>query len=238
MFCENERRVLLKGSELANSFTFNPHKMLGVPLQCSFLLVRDGLDEIRNRVALKANYLFHRSEDMDEDDPSSWDIGDSTVGCGRKPDSLKMWLSWRYYGTEGFSNRVSNALLCANRFSELIKERNDKYELFRYPVSNLVSFWYIPKCLRSTCKPDIFTESQKCYPEELAEVTKKICDLVNSKGEILLDYASVTLHEGETPVRVPEFFRIPFNSPIVDENYLEKIINEIEVCGKEIYGEQ
>jgi len=30
---------LIKGSEMSDSFSFNPHKMLGVPISTSFLMV-------------------------------------------------------------------------------------------------------------------------------------------------------------------------------------------------------
>lgn len=41
----------LIGAEMADSLTVNPHKMLGVPVTCSFLLTRD------TRVFHKANTL-------------------------------------------------------------------------------------------------------------------------------------------------------------------------------------
>lgn len=39
-FSENQR-WRLRGVELADSLTVNPHKMLGVPVTCSFLLTND-----------------------------------------------------------------------------------------------------------------------------------------------------------------------------------------------------
>jgi glutamate decarboxylase len=41
VFNEKYRKSRLKGAELADSITINPHKMLGVPMTCSFLLGRD-----------------------------------------------------------------------------------------------------------------------------------------------------------------------------------------------------
>lgn len=41
VFSESESRGRLDGVQLANSITVNPHKMLGVPVTCSFLLGRD-----------------------------------------------------------------------------------------------------------------------------------------------------------------------------------------------------
>jgi glutamate decarboxylase len=41
VFNEEVARDRLKGCELADSLTVNPHKMLGVPVTCSFLLGKD-----------------------------------------------------------------------------------------------------------------------------------------------------------------------------------------------------
>lgn len=51
-------RPLLKGSELADSISFNPHKLLGVPLVCSYLIARD-LRTLWAANRLEAGYLFH-----------------------------------------------------------------------------------------------------------------------------------------------------------------------------------
>lgn len=40
VFSENQK-WRLKGVEMADSMTINPHKMLGVPMTCSFLLTGD-----------------------------------------------------------------------------------------------------------------------------------------------------------------------------------------------------
>ncbi|KAJ1940564.1 Glutamate decarboxylase 2, partial [Kickxella alabastrina] len=104
-----------------NSLTINPHKLLGVPLQCSFLLMRDGLSVMRETLGLNASYLFHSAPEDDESADGfglhqqkqqlggSWDFGDATMGCGRRPDAIKIWISWRYYGTKYFSDRVGRA---------------------------------------------------------------------------------------------------------------------------------
>ena len=59
-------RGRLDGVDLADSVSFNPHKMMGVPLTCSFLLVRD-LRELWRANSSGAGYLFHDEDDDDED---------------------------------------------------------------------------------------------------------------------------------------------------------------------------
>lgn len=112
----------LNGCHRANSITVNPHKALGVPTTCSFLLFPDQriLTEANS---LNAPYLFHNSSSEEE----SWDLGDGTMGCGRRPDALKLYLGWRYYGTDGYSKRIEHAMEVTKYFAEsVIKRKNFK----------------------------------------------------------------------------------------------------------------
>lgn len=80
----------LSGVERANSVTWNPHKMMGVPLQCSALLVREeGLMQSCNQI--HASYLFQQ----DKHYYLSYDTGDKALQCGHHVDIFKLWLMWR-----------------------------------------------------------------------------------------------------------------------------------------------
>lgn len=78
------------GSGLADTFTLNPHKLLGVPLQCSMLVTpHKGHLLFAQANSLKADYLFHGNP---------YDLGAGTIGCGRRPDAAKVFLAWKFYG--------------------------------------------------------------------------------------------------------------------------------------------
>lgn len=85
LLLSRRHRGALAGLERADSVAWNPHKMMGVPLACSaFLTRRKGLLQAANRSG--APYLFQPDKlhgDMD--------IGDKSLQCGRKSDSLKLW---------------------------------------------------------------------------------------------------------------------------------------------------
>ncbi|OMJ21372.1 Acidic amino acid decarboxylase GADL1 [Smittium culicis] len=273
IFSKSETTLnLLNGTAKSNSITFNSHKLLGVPLQCSYLLFRDGLDNVRAQVSSNANYLFHDDQDdinnslafspndqqtlsnnnfnssnkksllLNQYSAESWDIGNATIGCGRKPDSIKMWLSWRYFGTNGFASRVDNSLNSSSSFATLIKS-SPNFILFREPISNLVCFYHIPISQRND--PDLnpilnLTSSHDNsflnFPDVLATYTKSITALLNKQGKLLVDFASINLfdHDGSL-VRIPEFFRIPFNSPFFNIDHLQFIIDQIEIASATIY---
>ena len=53
----NKQKNLMKGANRADSFCWNPHKMLGIPLQCSIVLSKvEGSFMAAN--SYKADYLF------------------------------------------------------------------------------------------------------------------------------------------------------------------------------------
>lgn len=70
-------RHLARGIERADSVTWNPHKLMGVVLQCSALLVKDS-DALNKCNKMEANYLFQPDKHYDV----SYDTGDKTIQLG------------------------------------------------------------------------------------------------------------------------------------------------------------
>lgn len=98
-FLLSERlRPLLHGSERSDSFNWNPHKLMGVPLSCSPLLTRrQGL--LKKHFREPADYLF-------QSDPERFDHGTMSIQCGRRNDALKLWAAWKRHGDAGYAARV------------------------------------------------------------------------------------------------------------------------------------
>ncbi|KAL4229294.1 glutamate decarboxylase gad1 [Mactra antiquata] len=89
LFTEKYRH-LLKDIHRADSMTWNPHKMMGVQLQCSAIfLKKKGILSAVNQ--LGADYLFQKDKLYD----TNYDTGDKAIQCGRHNDIFKLWLMWR-----------------------------------------------------------------------------------------------------------------------------------------------
>ncbi|CAI6338825.1 unnamed protein product [Periconia digitata] len=140
----------LAGAHLANSVTVNPHKMLGVPTTCSFLLARD-LRTFHKALTLPAGYLFHDvaagGEDREEKDGVNadhvYDLADLTPQCGRRADSLKFFLALKYYGTRRFESWIAAAYDNASYLLSLVKQHVDFVSVTPEPVPCLqVCFYY------------------------------------------------------------------------------------------------
>jgi glutamate decarboxylase len=173
------------GSELADTFVLNPHKLLGVPLQCSMLITpHKGHLLFATSNSLKADYLFHGNP---------YDLGAGTIGCGRRPDAVKIFLAWKFYGRLGLASRVDRALQLARQFTDLVRSRKN-FQLVVDPSPFLqICFWFVPPQLADA---------------DLSKVTRELHRRVNQKGEFLVDHAPL--------YGVPDFFRIVVNNPTVN----------------------
>uniref|UniRef100_A0A1I8F5H9 Protein kinase domain-containing protein n=1 Tax=Macrostomum lignano TaxID=282301 RepID=A0A1I8F5H9_9PLAT len=85
-------RHLLAGVQRADSVTWNPHKLMGVTLQCSVILLPERhIGLLQGCNGMQADYLFQQDKQYDV----SYDTGDKSIQCGRRNDIFKLWLSWR-----------------------------------------------------------------------------------------------------------------------------------------------
>lgn len=57
----------------------------------------------------RASYLFQQDKFYD----ISYDTGDKSIQCSRKPDAFKFWLMWKALGTGELEQRVDRALAMA-----------------------------------------------------------------------------------------------------------------------------
>ncbi|KAJ1957896.1 Glutamate decarboxylase 2 [Dipsacomyces acuminosporus] len=226
-----------------NSFTINPHKLLGIPLQCSFLIMRDGIGIMKETLGLEANYLFHQPSPQSSDGDGagslkdrlggSWDVGDATMGCGRRPDAIKFWVCWRYYGTQYFKQRVTRARQLSIMLADMVSTRESsfgRWKLFNEPQSTCVCFWFIPNFLAE------LEGNEEVYNGKLDRVTKDIADFINSTGAALIDFASVELVKDRTRFVVPSFFRVPLNNPNVTKETLQFVLDCIEDSASKLYS--
>lgn len=200
----------LTGSHLADSITVSPHKMLGVPTTCSFLLVPD--ERVFTQAnSLNAPYLFHNAIEDDE----NFDLGNGTMGCGRRADSLKMYLAWAYYGQEGLAKRIDHSYAIANYFVSKLKTIKGFRLVNDFPIPCLqVCFYYNPN------------DNVIINGSEMTSLTRKIATELHRSGEFLVDYAP-NPNDAITGEDNGEFFRCVFNSPNITSDIVDKLIDHI-----------
>lgn len=202
----SKHSVKLNGCELSDSITVNPHKMLGVPTTCSFLLIPN-VKDFQRAMSLSAPYLFHGRE---IDEFENFDLADGTMGCGRRADSFKFYLAWYYYGSKGFEERVDHAFNIVDYFIAKIS-KIEGFQLVNESKCLQVCFFYKPKD----------------YKGDFTTITRYISRELHKDGKYLVDFSPNT--DGDNQ----EFFRVVFNSPILTDKIIDDLINSIIVTGEQ-----
>ena len=129
-----EHRGLIDGLELADSYTFNPHKWLLTNFDCSCFWVADRAALIE-ALSVLPEYLRNRSTETG----TVIDYRDWQVPLGRRFRALKLWFVIRHYGAEGLRAHVRHCIALAEWFAAQV-EASEEFELAA-PVSvGLVCF--------------------------------------------------------------------------------------------------
>lgn len=238
IFSEHQKSKLT-GSHLADSITYNPHKMIGVPLTCSFLLGAD-LRKFHRANTLPAGYLFHNDEYTNGvgEFPEYWDLGDLTLQCGRRADSLKMFLSWMYYGSEGYGRHVDTACDTAVYLSNLVQESPHLILLTENPPPCLqVCFYYAPLG-RMTYRRGQEVNGKPLTEKERGKLNGKITSEVIGelvKQGFMVDYAPP--NENDKIVGEGDFFRVVVN-PLTTKETIDVLVETIVKLGSAVVKRQ
>jgi len=103
------RARYLAGVEHLDSFTWDFHKMPGTNLMCNLLLFNQRRGAFRCVCSAgEHSYLFREEQETHE-----LDLGVGSLQCGRRVDSLKWFLDWKFFGKEGLGKRVRHYLALA-----------------------------------------------------------------------------------------------------------------------------
>jgi len=129
-----EFRYLQKGVELADSYTFNPHKWMFTNFDCNCFYVADRKALIRT-LSILPEYLRNQASESGE----VFDYRDWHIPLGRRFRSLKLWFVIRYYGIEGLQFHVRRHVALAQEFLAWV-EQDERFEVAAPAPLNLVCF--------------------------------------------------------------------------------------------------
>ena len=131
------RERYLAGIEEVDSFTWDFQKMLGTALMCNVFLINNRTHTLGKVCSAgDDSYIFH-GDDTNE----VLDLGAVSLQCGRRVDSLKWFLDWKYFGQKGFAGRVEHCLEL-NEYAEKVVRDSPKVELVLPRSSFNICFRY------------------------------------------------------------------------------------------------
>ena len=125
----------MQGVDQADSVVWDAHKMMGMTLMCSVLLVKQKGRMLNTFSTQGTDYLFH----LAEEDPV--DLGPGTLHCGRRVDAVKLWLAWKHLGDQGWETLIdhyfdlatySESLIDAHPSLDLVFPRESLNLCFQY----------------------------------------------------------------------------------------------------------
>ncbi|PCJ62031.1 MAG: glutamate decarboxylase [Planctomycetota bacterium] len=195
----NKHKHLLDGVSLADSVTWDPHKMMSIPLICSVLLTKSSDALLKSNSSKHTEYLFHDDEEIN--------IGESSLQCGRRADSLKLWTSWSYYGDAGYEKRIDRLFELAEHTRSYI-EKSIVFDQTYVTSGITVCFQYIPDGITNADKINEFNRSLRV----------KMVD----EGKTLINYSELDNNL---------FFRIAFLNPDISIDDVDETLQGLEMLG-------
>ncbi len=130
-------REKMRGAELSDSITFDPHKVLWIPYCSSFVLFKNP-DDLR-RVASSSDLITKEK----------WSLGQTTPFLGSKDfHSLKLWSLIKHMGIEQIGKHIEERLAKTGEIAENIKSRPE-LKLINETDINSCMFVYYPSLVDS-----------------------------------------------------------------------------------------
>lgn len=205
----------LRGVERSDSCVWNLHKMIGMTQQCTALLVKVPtlLEEC---FAAHADYLF-QSDKLN----AEYDSGDRTFQCARRADVLKLWLTWKVRGDEGFAARIDHATAMAEFARARIAASGGAFVPVVSGTFTNVVFAWVPPHLR----PLEFTTPGDLADDVLAELNgypPLIKAMLQAAGSGMIGYQ---------PVHGVNAFRMICMSPTLQPADVEALLEAIDNAG-------
>jgi aromatic-L-amino-acid decarboxylase len=162
-----EKRWILDGVELADSFVFNPHKWMVTNFDCSAYFVKDPATLVRT-------FEIHPEYLKTGVDAKVKNYRDWGIQLGRRFRALKLWFVVRSYGVEGLQAMVREHL----RLAALVKdwvEGDGRFELLAPVDLGLVCF-----------RLDNGREESG-----LNELNRRLLERVNASGRVFLTHTTL-----------------------------------------------
>jgi len=122
------------GVELADSYTFNPHKWMFTNFDCNVFYVADRKTLI-NTLSVLPEYLRNQATESG----AVIDYRDWHIQLGRRFRALKLWFVIRHYGMEGLQHHIREHVALAQDFASWVAADQDFEMAAPHPL-NLVCF--------------------------------------------------------------------------------------------------
>ncbi len=169
-----EKKHLYEGIELADSIALDPHKWLNISYECGCILVKDQ-EKLRRAFSMSAPYLRGTLPT----EYTGLDYLELGPQMSRGFKALKLWMSIKQYGVDGYRKMLSQTIHCAERLHSLVKA-SPEFQVLHKPELYIYSFRYVPQDILSgyeSGEVDLST-----YRTYLDQLNQEIADEIQIEG--------------------------------------------------------
>ena len=204
-----QHRDKLRGIELADSITFDPHKWMFVPFSCGATLVRDGGRVLRDAFDMTPEYL---SEDRGGADVEFDFFRYGQMGT-RRFNSLKLWMAIKFMGREGYAKTVERQI-----------------ELTKYlaqQIDALKDFKRVGEVETAVCCFRFLPQADLTGPD-LDRLQQRLQQIIERSGEAWL---TTTVLHGRRALRVN------INSFLTEQRHIDDLVRLLERSRRQLIEE-
>jgi glutamate/tyrosine decarboxylase-like PLP-dependent enzyme len=203
----DKHKAKLRGIELADSITIDPHKWMFVPFACGATLVRGGKKVLRDAFDITVEYL---AEDRGGADVEFDFFRYGQMGT-RRFNSLKLWMALKFMGRQGYAQTVDRQIELTEYLANRIEELPDFEKVS--PVETAVC------CFRFA------PNSRDVTDQELDTLQGRLQQVVERSGEAWL---TTTVLHGRRVMRVN------VNSFLTEKRHIDDLVELLERSGRSL----
>jgi aromatic-L-amino-acid decarboxylase len=145
----DKHRPKLRGIELADSITFDPHKWMFVPFSCGTILVRDGGKVLRDSFDMSPEYL---NEDRGFADAQYDFFRYGQMGT-RRFNALKLWMAFKSMGKRGYAETTERHIELTQYFASRLDALSD-FDRVGEIETAVCCFRYLPESVLALAPED------------------------------------------------------------------------------------
>ncbi|HEX5575510.1 MAG TPA: pyridoxal-dependent decarboxylase [Gemmatimonadales bacterium] len=190
----------------ADSVALDPHKWLYVPVDAGVVLVRDAA-VMRDAYSLVPPYLRTDGDPTGVQGPP-W-FSEYSVEQTRPFRALKVWLSLRHFGLDGYRSLLSHDIGTGRYLAQQLRLAND-FEIWEPQTLSIICFRYSPAHLRDD-------------PRAIDELNRAVLTDVQLGGEA---FVSSTL------LRDRFWLRACIVNPMAGESDMEALVGIVRTAGQ------
>ncbi len=207
----DKHKSKLRGIELANSITFDPHKWMFVPFACGATLVRDGGNVLRDSFDISPEYLSENRGGADV----QYDFFRYGQMGTRRFNALKLWMCFKFMGKNGYAATTERHI----ELTEHLARRLDQLPNFKRVgeiETAVCCFRYLPEIVRAMS------------PEEQDNVQQALQQRIEKSGKAF--FPSTILHGRRA-------LRVNINSYLTEQRHIDDLVELLATEGEALANE-